>query len=104
MKNAEAVLSVKFTSTHAADELAKICQEDLEAFRSVPGLVQKYYFSEEVTGAISGVYFFQSRNAREAFWISDLAKSIPSRYAAIPGSLRAEKYEVAIVLNDAELV
>jgi hypothetical protein len=100
MKNAEVVLSVKFNSTHAAEELINVCQEDLETFRSVPGLLQKYYIAEEVTGALSGIYIFENKVAREAFLNSELAKNIPTRYGVIPDTLRVELYDMAIVLND----
>ena len=101
MKNAEAVLLVKFNSSLNPEDLMKTCQEDLEDFRNVPGLLQKYYISEESTGAISGFYVFENKEARAAFWNSDLAKSIPARYGVVPSTLRVEQYEMAIVLNDA---
>ncbi len=41
MKNVEAVLSVKFNSTHNFEELMGICEEDLETIRKVQGLLQK---------------------------------------------------------------
>lgn len=100
MKNVEAVLLVKFKSTYNPVELKSICQEDLKIFRNVPGLVQKYYLTEESTGAISGVYLFESKNARTAFWNSDLAGNIPARYGMIVETLRVEQYEMLIVLND----
>jgi hypothetical protein len=99
MKNAEAILSVKFNSTLRPDVLMETCQEDLEDFRNVPGLIQKYYISEETTGAISGFYIFENKDARAAFWNSELAKNIPSRYGVIPETLRVEQFEMAIVLN-----
>lgn len=100
MKNAEAVLSVKFNSTLSTKELLHVCEEDLEAFRNVPGLLQKYYSAEETTGAISGFYIFETKGAREVFWTSALAKSIPARYGVIPETLRVEQYDMVIVLND----
>jgi hypothetical protein len=100
MRNAEAVLSVKFNSAHSPEKLNKVCQEDLEDFRAVPGLIQKYYLLEESTGAISGFYIFESEGDRASFWISDLAKTIPARYRVIPETLRVEQYEMAIVLNE----
>jgi hypothetical protein len=103
MKNAEAVLSVKFNSTHSYDELMNICEADLETFRGVPGLIQKYYFAEELTGAISGIYVFENKSARAAFWSSELAKNIPTRYGVIADTLRVEQYEMAVVLNDVVL-
>ena len=100
MKNAEAVLSVKFNSTLSMDELAKVSNDELENFRNVPGLLQKYYLADEVTGAISGIYLFTSKKARTSFWNSDLAKSIPATYGIIPETLRVEEYNTMIVLYE----
>jgi hypothetical protein len=100
MKNAEGVLAVKFSSTLSPEKLVKACEQDLETFRNVPGLLQKYYVVEETTGAISGIYIFEDTNARESFWNSELAKSIPTTYGVILDTLRVERYEMAIVLND----
>lgn len=88
MKNAEAVLAVKFKSKHDPEELMKTCNEDLQDFRDVPGLIEKYYLAEESTGAISGVYLFTTKAAREAFWGSDLAKNILPRYKVVVETLR----------------
>jgi hypothetical protein len=100
MKNAEAVLSVKFNSTYSSGQLMKIIQEDIEIFRKLPGLLQKYYISEESTGALSGIYVFETKSARESFWTSELANKIPARYGVIPSTLRVERYEMSLVLND----
>ncbi len=103
MKNAEAVLSVKFKSTFSAELLLNVCKQNLEDFRNVPGLIQKYYIAEEGTGALSGFYIFETKSARAAFWTSELAKNIPAQYGVIAETLRVEQYDVAIVLNDAVL-
>ena len=100
MKNAEAVLSVKFKSTFSAEKLLNVCQQDIKTFSDVPGLIQKYYIAEEGTGALSGFYIFETKSARAAFWNSDLAKTIPALYGVIPESLRVEQYDMAIVLKD----
>jgi hypothetical protein len=100
MNNVQSLLSVKFNSTHDEEKLMSICQEDLELFRNVPGLIQKYYVIEETTGAISGIYIFENKNARDTFWNSDLAKTIPARYGVKPDTLRVENFDMAIVMND----
>lgn len=99
MKNSKSVLSVKFSSTHSASELMSVCESDLEQFKNVPGLIQKYYIVEESTGALSGLYMFEDRNDRIAFLESELAKSIPARYGVIAETLRIEQYDTAITLN-----
>ena len=100
MKNVQAVLSVKFKSNHQPEKLMQICHEDLDAFRNVPGLVEKYYIAEESSGAISGIYLFETKSARGSFWNSELAAGIAERYAMIAETLRVEEYEMAIVLNE----
>jgi hypothetical protein len=100
MKTAEALLCIRFSSDYSLEELNDICLSDLENFRSVPGLVQKYYVTEEYSGAISSIYMFESRSTRAAFSASDLAKGIPSRYNMIPDTIRVEYYDILIVLNE----
>ena len=60
MKKVTAVLSVKFNSSYSQEKLMQVCNEDLDIFRSVPGLIEKYYLAEETTGAISGIYLFET--------------------------------------------
>lgn len=103
MRNSQAVLSVRFNSSLDESTLLDVCNQDLDAFRKVPGLIQKYYIMDDEAGAISGFYIFKSKNARDSFWNSELAKSIPVRYHVIPETIRVELYEMAIVLNEAVL-
>ena len=100
MKKAESVLAVKFNSSLDPEELLTISHEDLETFRNVPGLIQKYYVVEESTGALSGIYIFETEEDRTNFWASELAATIPARYGVLQSTLRVEKYEMAIVLNN----
>ena len=100
MKNAEAVLSVKFESSHNPDDLLRICNEHLQDFREVPGLIEKYYLVEELSGAISGVYLFTTKTAREDCWTSELAKDIVALYGVKTATLRVERYDLSIVLKD----
>ena len=100
MKNVSAVLTVKFSSYLSPNQLIQVCEEDLNIFRNVPGLIEKYYITEESTGAISGIYLFDSKSARGTFWTSELAAQIPDRYGIIADSLRVEEYDMAIVLNE----
>lgn len=99
MKKAESVLAVKFNSSLNADALLDVCNNDLETFKNVPGLLQKYYIIEESSGALSGFYLFQSKNDRVAFLASDVAKRIPETYGVITETLRVEEYNMALVMN-----
>ena len=101
MKTAEALLSVKFNTSLKLEELDELCQADLEYFRSVRGLIQKYYIVDSSTKTVNGIYLFESKTARAAYWASKLARSMPRRYGLIPGTLRIEQYDVMIVLHEA---
>ena|SRR5436190_20918285 len=103
MKNSKVILAVKFNSTLGAKELANCFEKDLDLFKEVPGLVEKYYVAEDHSGANGGIYIFESKNAMSAFLNSELAKSIPDRYGVIPDTLRVEQFDVTIDLNEAVL-
>jgi hypothetical protein len=100
MKTAEAILSVKFNSTYSLEELNDIFISDLKTFRSVAGLIQKYFIADECKQTICAIYLFETKTARAAFRISDLAKGLPARYGIIPDTLQAEYYDILIVLNE----
>jgi hypothetical protein len=103
MKNEKAVLSVKFNSTYNAKELNDLFHKHLQLFKDVPGLIEKYYLTEENTGAISGIYIFENKTARDAFWNSELAKDIPGTYGVILSTLRVENFGVTIDMNESVL-
>jgi hypothetical protein len=100
MKTAEALLSVKFTTSLRLEELNELCQADLEYFRSVRGLIQKYYIVDSSTKTVNGIYLFESKTSRASYWASKLARSMPKRYGLVPGTLRVENFDVMIVLNE----
>jgi hypothetical protein len=103
MKNVKAVLSVRFNSTYGSKDLVNLFQNDLEDFKNVPGLIQKYYVAEENTGVNGGIYVFENKETREAFWNSKLAKSIPGRYGVKLETLRVEELNVTIDMNETVL-
>lgn len=104
MKKAKAVLSVRFKSTYNEKELMQLFEKGLDDFRDVPGLLHKYYLAEEGTGVVGGIYLFESKQARNDFWNSALAKSIPGTYGVILDTLRVEQLDVTIDLKAAALV
>lgn len=99
MKKAKAVLAVKFYSTYGSADLVDLFKQDLDVFRNVPGLLEKYYIAEETTGAKGGIYIFDSTETRDLFWNSQLAQEIPALYGVKPETLRIEQYEITIDMN-----
>jgi hypothetical protein len=86
------VLFVRITSELGVDELNRRMLERLPRFREVPGLVQKIYGRDPITGEVCGIYFFDSDDALARFRDSELATTIPTAYDA--SEVRREIYEV----------
>ena len=100
MNIAKAVLVVKFKSEYSSEKLMAAINDYLGTFRNVPGLIQKYYLAEEDTHLASGFYVFDSRESRDAYWNSELAKKVPSIFGVIIETVRVEKFDIPMVLND----
>ena len=59
MKNLKAVLSGKIRFNLWSGRFDnRLFRQDLAPFSNVPGLIQKYYITEEATGAKGGIYIF----------------------------------------------
>jgi hypothetical protein len=92
-----AVLFVRIASDLDPAELDRRLLERRPRFLDVPGLLQKIYGRDPVTGDVCGVYFFESTEALAAFRETELAQTIPSAYEAT--DLRREVYEVLYPLR-----
>jgi hypothetical protein len=85
-------LFVRITSDLDTEEFDRRLLERRPHFRDVPGLVQKIYGRDEVTGDVCGIYFFESEQALTAFRETELATTIPAAYEAV--TVRREVYDV----------
>jgi len=92
-------LLVKFKSSLPFEEAAQIAQNRIGEFRALPGLLQKYYLREPATGAVCGLYLWESREAFNEFRDSELRKSIAQAYQA-EGEPRIEVFEVFEILRE----
>lgn len=91
------ILFVRVKSELDREELERRLLERRPRFLEVPGLVQKIYGFDEATGDACGIYFFESREALDAFRESELARTIPEAYEAL--DTRREVYEVLYPLR-----
>ena len=72
---------IKLKSDLPEDELLKRAKERESNFKSISGLLQKYYVKTSKDGEYGGVYVWDSLQSLKKYQESDLAKSIPSAYA-----------------------
>ena len=91
-----AILFVRITSQLDEQEFDRRLLERRPRFRDVPGLVQKVYGRERETGAVCGIYFFESDEALRAFRDTELARTIPSAFEAV--DVRREVFGVLYAL------
>ena len=92
-----AILFVRARSELDVKELERRLLERRPRFLEVPGLLQKIYGRDGATGAVCGIYFFESREALAAFRETELAKTIPSAYEVV--EFRPEVYELLYPLR-----
>jgi len=91
------VLVVKIKSDVAFEELERRALERKPGFLEVPGLIQKIYGRDPETGDMCGIYFFESREALQAYRDSELAKTIPQAYEAT--EVQRQVFEVMFPLR-----
>ncbi|MEN8179865.1 MAG: YdhR family protein [Pseudomonadota bacterium] len=92
-----AILFVRVKSDLAPAELERRLIERKPNFREVPGLVQKMYGKDEISGAYCGIYFFEDQKALAEFRDTELARTIPTAYEAT--EVRPEIFEVLYPLH-----
>ena len=86
-----AVLFVRIKSSLEFEELERRLLERKPGFLEVSGLVQKIFGHDPASGDLCGIYFFESREALDAYRDTELAKSIPDAYKAT--DVRREVFE-----------
>jgi hypothetical protein len=91
------VLFVRAQSKLDPEELDARLLERRPRFLEVPGLLQKIYGRDESTGAVCGIYFFETRIALDDFRETELAKTIPTAYEVT--DMRVETYDVLYPLH-----
>jgi hypothetical protein len=97
------ILSIKFTSALPPERVSTLMRERSEQFRTLPGLLQKYYTQDVSNGEWCGIYLWESRAALEEFRASELARSIAAAYQVV-GTPRFEILDVHLTLRENLLV
>jgi hypothetical protein len=91
------ILFVRIKNKLDQQEMDRRLAERKPKFLDVPGLSQKIYVRDPATGEVAGIYFFENKEALAKFKDSELAKTIPTAYAAT--DVRRELYQVIYPLR-----
>ena len=92
------IMFVRFKSALPFAELMEIANERADAFRALPGLLQKYYVQDPASGEVGGVYVWDSKESMEKYRDSDLRASIGAAYQ-VEGTPRVEVLRVEMPLR-----
>lgn len=90
------ILFVRIKSELEFEELQRRAVERRPRFLQVPGLVQKFYGRDPMSGDWCGIYIFEDQKALANFRDSELAKTIPAAYEAT--DVRREVFEMLFPL------
>lgn len=89
---------VRYGSELSQDEVMKRFEDRADGYRSVPGLLQKYYVHYPESGQFGGVYVWESREALQSWRDGQLAETLAATYRVTDGPT-SEDAEVMLVLH-----
>jgi hypothetical protein len=93
-----AVVRFRLPQGTTRDDAKALFEKSAPNYRSVPGLVRKYYlYGDDHTGG--GVYLWNSRDAAERFYSDSWKSTIAQRYGAQPEILF---YETPVIVENAD--
>ena len=92
------IQTVTFESTLSQEEALRRADERSDAYRAVPGLLQKYYVKLDKPHHYRGVMLWESKEAIDAFRETELFRTVPTAYS-IKGAPSIEISEVFEVLR-----
>jgi len=92
------IQTVTFEATLSEAEVLRIADQRADAYRAVPGLVQKYYVKLDPPNRWCGVMVWESKEALAAFRDSELFRTVSTAYG-IKGAPAVEVGEIFDVLR-----
>jgi hypothetical protein len=78
---------VLYKSALSIERITELFRERAVKYQDVPGLVQKFYVRDPVTGEVGGIYIFDNQDSLDRFKGSDLGQSIGDTYRFISFAL-----------------
>lgn len=90
---------VKFTLREALsrEDAAAIFQSTADRYRTVAGLVRKYYLHDVENDAAGGCYLFETRQAAEAAFDQEWKNLVTDKYGAAPD---IQYFETPVIVDN----
>lgn len=73
------VITYQLQDISQAEYLKQMVEPDAPILANVKGLISKVWLSNEAKNTFGGFYLWESKEAMEAFMLSDLVKAVVSR-------------------------
>ncbi|MBT8360531.1 MAG: hypothetical protein HKP41_12085 [Desulfobacterales bacterium] len=93
------ILTVKFETALSENEVLAVAKERADQFRSLPGLIQKYYVKLDQPNRYGGIYIWDCMESLQSYRESELASSIPAAYKVI-GAPQVERLDTLFQLRE----
>lgn len=93
------IVSMRMVSKKSRDEVDALSKEGFGKFKALPGLQQKHYIFNHETGEGGGIYFFDTKEAVDAYLNGPIVASVGERFD-IDGDVKIEVVELLYNLND----
>ncbi|WP_458210606.1 YdhR family protein [Haladaptatus sp. NG-SE-30] len=77
------VVFAMFESALSSEEVEQTMRQRAEKFRAVDGLVQKYFVHDHANDRYGACFIFDSEEARDAYFESELSASVGDAYAVV---------------------
>ncbi|MDG3012637.1 monooxygenase [Rhodococcus sp. D2-41] len=93
------IVRMRFDSKLSEADQEKLSIGGLDKFRQLPGLKQKYYVRNRDQETVGGIYFFETREAAEAYVNGPIVASVGDRFKA-EGAVEVEILDIELTLHD----
>lgn len=95
------IVFITYRSDLSVDEIETLFRKRSDKYREMQGLIQKYYLHDDESGRVGGIYVFDSEEACDALFESDIHSSLREAYEV--RDIDIETFHVMFPLYETEV-
>lgn len=95
------IVFITYRSELSVDEIETLFRKRSDKYREMQGLIQKYYLHDDESGRVGGIYVFDSEEACDALFESDIHSSLREAYEV--RDIDIETFHVMFPLYETEV-